>query len=385
MKNKNSNPDKIPCSFLAFVVLALALIVHDGAGAQEKEQLSSTKLKSLTARLRSRFHADREQAVETLSNSGKQAVNLLAEAANSDYPHEREGALRVLCGIDPAKTGEFLCEAVLSDSISLRLTAMSVAKNLGIAGSRALLAKSTGLSQDKKEALRPILASACMKEVKEILSKIASSPEAGGVFYGQYRKLAKLGSVVEPALSRIAADPSQNFAEDAAAALSELGDKAAVPALKRAYLFGGRDLKETAAAALHILGEDGPYNEIVSNYRKICEAGNQNAYNEFSLFCCRAKEYAQGEKIMREVITRFGGTRLDHINLACFLSSQNKVKEAFEEFVKGVEKGYTNMEWVKIDGELANLRASKQFKDFVRTKFPEAFKEPGKPEEDGED
>jgi len=224
-----------------------------------------------------------------------------------------------------------------------------------------------------------------MKEVEDLLGKIAGSPSSGGVFYGQYGEAAKLGSVIEPALSKIAANPSHSFAEEAAAALSELGDKAAIPALKKAFLFGGGKLRETAAAALHILGEDGPYKAIVANYRKMCHEGDSSAYNSFSLFCCRARDYALGEKIAREYIKKFGGSGIDHVNLACFLSSQNKIKEAFEEFVKGVEKGYTNMEWVKIDGELANLRKSKQFQDYVRKKFPEAFKEPDKTEENGED
>jgi HEAT repeat protein len=337
-------------------------------------------------RLSSRFYADRESTTRALAAAGKQAVALLEKAAASEYPLERMCAMRALCIIAPERAGELVCEAVLSDCISLRLTALNVVKSLGIKGARTLLEAVAKLPPEKRSALRPMLASACRKEVEEILNKLASSLAARGVFYGQYRELAKLGSVVEPALSSIAADPGHTFSDEAAAALGELGDKAAIPALKRAYLAGGRTTKEIAAASLHLLGEHGPRKEIESAYKKRCqEEGTESVYSSLAFFYCRTREYAKGEKTMREVIARFGGDATDFVNLACFLSSQNKVEEAFLEFVKAVEKGYNHMDWVKIDGELANLRASKRFQDYVREKFPDDFKEPDKSEEAGED
>jgi tetratricopeptide (TPR) repeat protein len=386
MSSTRSRCSKIPCSLFALLVISLApATLCEVRGQDTKKPVSLSELKAQVAKLRSRFHAERESAVQALGAAGKQAVPLLEKAAASDYPQERVCALRALCCVSPERAGKVVCEAVLSGNISLRLTALDIAKSLGIKGAQALLIKASDLPPEKRPVLRSIIARACLKHVNEMLGQIYNTVGRRGIFDGMYRELTKLGPVVEPALSRIVSDPSHGLAEAAASALAELEEKAAIRALKKAYLAGGRQLKENAAAALHVLGEDGPYNEVVSAYEKGCKEGGQYSYSQLSYFYSRAREYAKGEKVIKEQIERFGGSSIQHINLACFLSSQNKVDEAFEEFKKGIEKGFTNIEWVKIDGELAKLRASKKFQDYVREKFPENFKEPEKSEQDGED
>ncbi len=388
MKSTRNKLPRTPCSLLALALLSLVLSVRaELLGQEAEEPPSSSELAAQAVLLGSRFHADREGAIETLASAGTPAAELLENAATSDNPQEQACALRALCRADPARAATLLVEAVQHDSIGVRVAAARAASALGVEGAKALLARARELPSQKRPALRAIIASACRKSVEEILTKIVSSPEGRGQFPGQYRQITSLGHVVEPALSAIAADPSHPVAEAAASALGELGDKAAVPALKKAYLSGGRRLKGIAAAALHTLGEDGPYKEVIARYEKEWSKGSLGVYSELALFYDRAREYEKGEKVLKKLIAKApaGGMALTHINLACMLSIQNKVEEAFAEFVKGVEKGYNDMVWVKIDAELANLRATRQFQEYVRAKFPQDFKEPENPKPDGED
>jgi len=364
------------------VVAFVALFVPLQGFCQDASEEAAIENK--VANLQSRFHADRESAVSSLSVSSGTALAKVENAAESAWIPGRICALRTLSIMAPEKTIQRLAEAANEKDITLRLGAAKIAEGLGIEGAKKLYPLLEKETDDKKAALRNIIASACDRQVKKMLSEIMNSPEGNGQFPGQYRKLTSIGSVIEPALSRIVEETSSGYGEAAAASLAELGDKAAIPALRKAYLDNNLELKLIAAATLHILGANEEYKEIEKLLTDNCGKGNSYDYTQLALFYDRAREYGKGTEILKLQIARFGGSPQDHINLACFLSVQNKVEEAFAEFVKGVEKGYSNMEWVKIDGELANLRNTKQFQSFVRTKFPEEFKDVKESEKDKE-
>lgn len=368
----------ILCSL--FTGLAILLILHGGSEAQEKPQSAfDVQAARHVKALRSRFHADREKAIDALSRHGSSVTALLEKATASQYDPERAGALRTLCKLDPGRAARLVLKEAMHSSLSVRLAALAAADSIGLDGARVLLSETAGSSPETRHTARRVIASACIKRVKKVLADVVSSPEGRGQFPGQYRALTCEGPVVEPALSAMVCDPLNNLAETAAAALGELGEKAAIPALKKAYVAGSGELKTVAAAALHLLGHDDPYREVIKLYENVPDERKEEALSDLTHFYHCAREYASAEQTMKIVIARYGDTAIRHIILACSLSMQNKLEEALAEFVKGVEKGYTDIEWVKIDGELANLREYKRFQDYVRTRFPEAIKEPPSP------
>jgi tetratricopeptide (TPR) repeat protein len=355
---------------LAFVVAAFP------AAAQQEDtgSPSSPDMKTCAAMLRSRFHGDREEAVEVLGSLGERAVATLEQSLASDYPEERTCALRALCRAAPERAATVLVESVMHENISVRVAAVRAARSLDFDAARALLRRASELPQDKLEVFRSIIASACQRHVEEELRKVVNGIGGRGFFHGMYSDISDLGSVVEPALSKIASDPSHGLAEPAASALGELGDKAAIPALMAAYKQGSGQLRETAAAALHRLGEHGPFEEMEKEYKEGSEDGNSFSLRNLGHFYSRAGEYEKSEKIIRDMMGLSGGSSIDHFNLACALSRQDKLDEALEEFKKAVEKGFTSVEWMKIDGDIAKLRATEEFQAYAREKFPDSFK-----------
>ena len=99
-----------------------------------------------------------------------------------------------------------------------------------------------------------------------------------------------------------------------------------------------------------------------------------SAFRDLSHLYSRAGEHEKSEKTIREIIERFGGSSTDHFNLACTLSMQDRQDEALEELKKAVEKGFTNVSWMKTDGEIAKLRATEEFQAYARERFPDDFK-----------
>ncbi len=392
-KTANKKPYSGPSSAVTVAGLLLGLLLFCSVcvyGQQEKGSLSEKVIRKQVVMLRSRYHADREAAVEALVSAGAGAAGFLEEAARSANPQERACALRALCQVSPERAADPVVGAVIGNDANARLAAVKAAYYLDIKGLQILVARVPAVPPEKRDILRLLVHTVRRKKVKDILSKIAGSREGEGQFPGQYKEITRHGSFVEPPLSEVAANRQLPLARHAAAALGELGDKAAIPALKKVYALASGELRQTAAASLHILGEDGPYKEVEMQLRKDCigpydnKENYERAYTVLALFYDSAREYKAGERKLRELIAKFGGQGIDHMNLACLLSVQNKVEEAYAEFVKGVGKGYTDMEWVKIDGELANLRATKRFKSFVRKRFPGAFEE-AEPEKQGEE
>jgi hypothetical protein len=191
-----------------------------------------------------------------------------------------------------------------------------------------------------------------------------------GQFPGQYEKITKLGKAVTPVLVVIATDQSHPYRVHAIHALGELGDKDAIPALKKMVgteEFSAREfVAEAAACALYKLGEKEPLEKITEAYRQRGHLGNSG----LALLYDRAGAYDKAEVLIKEDIASGSTEAGKHFNLACVLSMQNKKEEALSELQTALEQGYQNAEWLKTDREIDNLRKEPQFKDLMKKYFP---------------
>ena len=137
------------------------------SGQDTKEALSPSQLKARVASLRSRFHAEREEAVAVLGAPGTQAAELLEETAVSGYAPERACAIRALCAAAPERAARLLVEAVMHEIISVRVSAVRAARALGVDGAKALLAHLPEMPLEKHKAMRSLIAGASEEFVEK--------------------------------------------------------------------------------------------------------------------------------------------------------------------------------------------------------------------------
>ena len=55
-----------------------------------------------------------------------------------------------------------------------------------------------------------------------------------------------------------------------------------------------------------------------------------------------------------------------HYNIACMYSRLKKVDASIEWLKKAIDKGYTNWESIKKDGDLDNIRNATDYKELVK-------------------
>ncbi len=90
------------------------------------------------------------------------------------------------------------------------------------------------------------------------------------------------------------------------------------------------------------------------------------ALNNLALVTAANKEYYKALTVFLDILNYAPDDAETHYNIACMYARLNRVDESIEWLKKAIDKGYTNWESIKRDGDLDNIRGSLAYKQLVQ-------------------
>jgi tetratricopeptide (TPR) repeat protein len=235
------------------------------------------------------------------------------------------------------------------------------------------------LEDEQAQRLRALLLGQISSRIRAFIGRTGD----GGFFEGQFRPLARYGAGGERALFRILLDRSETpqIRSYAAQALGELGDSNTVEKLNQALdrqRVRQANVQEAIGYALARLGDRRRVDRLIATLRQRidrAEEGNVNVGLVFQLaqVYVRLGEYEPCLDLYRKVLeqdptgSRAGLTRY---NMACVLSVQGRVDEAFAELEKAIELGGVDFDWMQKDGDLVRLHDDPRWEQLLARQKP---------------
>jgi HEAT repeat protein len=177
----------------------------------------------------------------------------------------------------------------------------------------------------------------------------------------------------------------------AAEALAEVGGPSVIPALEKVagQKGPGGGKKEEASYALWRLGVPKYYDQIVDDLQKSFEAAKGLAKfgpgSDLAILRIRREEYVKAQDIYRALINEAeDGTdlRLVYYNLACALALDKQLDESIEALRTSIDIGYTNLEWIQQDGDLANIKDHPAYRKLMEEAAADLGQKLDKPEKE---
>jgi tetratricopeptide (TPR) repeat protein len=92
------------------------------------------------------------------------------------------------------------------------------------------------------------------------------------------------------------------------------------------------------------------------------------ALNNLALVTAANKEYYKALTVFLDILNYAPDDAETHYNIACMYSRLDRVDEAIEWLQKAIDKGYSNWESIKRDGDLDNIRGSLAYKELIQGK-----------------
>jgi len=89
-------------------------------------------------------------------------------------------------------------------------------------------------------------------------------------------------------------------------------------------------------------------------------------YNQKAEEYLLSGNYPKAVEFYSKAVTCFPDSSGIWYNYACALSRNNNIDEALNAIKKAIEFGYTNLDWIKKDPDLENLRKDERFKEIVK-------------------
>ena len=90
------------------------------------------------------------------------------------------------------------------------------------------------------------------------------------------------------------------------------------------------------------------------------------ALNNLALATAANREYYKALTVFLDLLNYIPDDADTHYNIACMYSRLNRVEESVEWLKKALDKGYTNWESIKKDGDLDNIRGSIAYKNLIK-------------------
>ncbi len=114
----------------------------------------------------------------------------------------------------------------------------------------------------------------------------------------------------------------------------------------------------------------GDQSQAMKQYKKALQLNPKYlpALNNLALVTAANKEYYKALTVFFDMLNYAPDDAETHYNIACMYSRLNRIDESIEWLQKAIDKGYTNWESIKKDGDLDNIRSSLAYKQLIQGK-----------------
>ena len=112
----------------------------------------------------------------------------------------------------------------------------------------------------------------------------------------------------------------------------------------------------------------GDRNRAMQQYKKALQLDPKflPALNNLALVTAANKEYYKALTVFLDLLNYIPDDADTHYNIACMYSRLNRVNESIDWLKKAIDKGYSNWESIKTDGDLDNIRNSLAYKSLIQ-------------------
>jgi tetratricopeptide (TPR) repeat protein len=112
----------------------------------------------------------------------------------------------------------------------------------------------------------------------------------------------------------------------------------------------------------------GDQRQAMQQYKKALQLNPKfvPALNNLALVRAANKEYDKALTLFLDVLNYYPDDAETHYNIACMYSQLEKVDESIEWLTKAIDRGYTNWESIKTDGDLENIRNAAGYKALIK-------------------
>ncbi len=151
--------------------------------------------------------------------------------------------------------------------------------------------------------------------------------------------------------------------------LAAVGGKAALPTLVRVLTRAQNDsVRRAAAVGLLRMGPEGLLALEKCGARSVYLPPDDPALRiQIGNGFLEEGRYARAAEQYRRAIGLAPQNATAWYNLACALSRLEKIKQAVKALRKAVDCGFDDLEWLKKDPDLDNLRAHRLYTEFIRS------------------
>jgi tetratricopeptide (TPR) repeat protein len=111
----------------------------------------------------------------------------------------------------------------------------------------------------------------------------------------------------------------------------------------------------------------GDQRQAMQQYKKAIQLNPKfvPAINNLALITAANKEYDKALTLFSDVLNYYPDDAETHYNIACMYSRLDRVDESIEWLKKAIDKGYSNWEIIKTDGDLENIRDTNAYMELV--------------------
>jgi tetratricopeptide (TPR) repeat protein len=112
----------------------------------------------------------------------------------------------------------------------------------------------------------------------------------------------------------------------------------------------------------------GEQHQAIKQYKRALQLNPKfvPALNNLAMVTAANQEYYKALTIFLDMLKYLPDDAEIHYNIACMYSRLKRVDESIEWLKKAIDKGYTNWENLKKDGDLDNIRDDKAYKELIK-------------------
>ncbi len=370
------------------LVIALLILLPAAMPATADPTVAEGRARRLVEALRSRWLEEREAAKESLVALGTAAESQLLEALRDRDIRVRDVAADLLGRLATANAVSSLMQALEGSQGEERQTIVAALVRAGDPA-RAELQRRLADRAEAPEALAQAWSAFLRVDVERELECLVTTRNVYGCYTGQFRAIAGLGQGAIPILWEMFTRPDFPFTELqpqrrnilrllAGWALVDAGDPSLVAGFEDLLNQEGvaarlglerREIEDTAALALWHLGRTRPMESLVQRLEGSLEEGvdRTQTRGRTILLLYRTGQYDRSERHLQTMLEHDPRVAdWAHYCLACIYAVQNRVPEALTQLRAAVAGGYTDAEWIRLEGDLENLRGNPEFEELVR-------------------